>query len=164
MWRIASTKACPLQSGVMCIIRPRSFWTAFIRRKHDGSNGMCTELRDGRQLKRERKPRNVMALSRFLQKKNGLYGQQESITLNELGMPELSPSHAHRPTELFRKQMLRNVLCTCDRQASDFVFRYWRRSATVVHQACRRDFVPTVHIQWCLYCRSWNECPYLRSQ
>ena len=69
------------------------------------------ELRDGRQLKRERKPRNVMALSRFLQKKNGLYGQQESITLHELGMPELSPSHAHRPTWSFPELHVSDSFC-----------------------------------------------------
>ena len=53
-------------------------------------------LRDGRLLKRERKVKNVMALSRFLQKKNGLYGQQDKLTLQELGLSELAPTHSHR--------------------------------------------------------------------
>ena len=61
------------------------------------------EPRDGRVLKRERKIKNVMALSRLLQRKTGLYGQQENLTLHELGVSELAPAHAHRQDACARR-------------------------------------------------------------
>ena len=103
----------------MFITRPRRILTDWMfhmsSNRLDVQHGVFSKLRDGRQLKRERKPRNVMALSRFLQKKNGLYGQQDSITLNDLGMPELSPSHCHRPTSLLTESHLKTyVQCTVE--------------------------------------------------
>ena len=85
--------------GDVCHPAKKSLGTAsfkcFCERVNTLTNGRRS-LRDGRLLKRERKVKNVMALSRFLQKKNGLYGQQDKLTLQELGLSELAPTHSHR--------------------------------------------------------------------
>ena len=52
--------------------------------------------RDGRRLRKERKPRNYMAIDRFLAKTSGLFGKTDDRSLRQLGLAELCPSHPHR--------------------------------------------------------------------
>ena len=100
----------------MTVIPQKSDMARFTCMKADDMMQLCVLLfffgpcRDGRQLRRERKPKNLLALNRFLQKKSGLYGQQDSGTLEELGLPELAPSHCHRRG---------NALCLRKRNTED---------------------------------------------
>ena len=55
------------------------------------------KLRDGRRLQRERKPKHVLALQRFLAKSSGFVsGKAENATLDSLGLALASPTHPHR--------------------------------------------------------------------
>ena len=56
-----------------------------------------TEPRDGRTLRKERKPRHVLALQRFINKGSGFLGRSNDQSLQELGLESLCPTHYHRP-------------------------------------------------------------------
>ena len=129
------------ERGDVCHPAKKSLVMLYVER-HDSKAAVplrkSCDLRDGRLLKRERKCKNIMALNRFLQKKHGLYGQQDNLTLQELGVPELAPAHSHRPPDqsctITNTCHFCSTPCSMNRQACDFIYRYWRRSATVVHE------------------------------
>ena len=53
--------------------------------------------RDGRQLREDAKPREMLALDRFASKGGGLMGYDS--TLDDLGLHDLAPPNACRPTQ-----------------------------------------------------------------
>ena len=54
------------------------------------------QLRDGRQLKKEGKAKNIMCMNRFLQKGTGLLGRSMDNSLENLGLGSICPSHHQR--------------------------------------------------------------------
>ena len=59
-------------------------------------NVCSLNLRDGRTIRKERKPKHVLALQRFLAKSTGFVGRAMDSSLESLGLADLCPSHHHR--------------------------------------------------------------------
>ena len=96
-------------------------------------------------LRKERKPRHVMALERFIAKRSGFLGKSADASLNDLGLADVCPSHYHRPgPNLDLKEFSGQVMwrggqyLQCTRLSCDFCFRYYRRSCTVLHEALEK--------------------------
>ena len=47
-------------------------------------------------MKREPKPKHVMSLQRFMQRPTSLMGAQMDVSLAQLGLQDILPSHAYR--------------------------------------------------------------------
>ena len=57
---------------------------------------LVLQLRDGRQLKKEGRAKNIMCMNRFLQKGTGLLGRSMDNSLENLGLGSICPSHHQR--------------------------------------------------------------------
>ena len=125
---------------------------------------MLYSPRDGRVLRKERKPRHVMALQRFISRKTGFMGKSNDSTLADLGLQALSPSHYHRPFQiaLSLREICLTRFCdvlpcsTCNRLSCDYVYCYLRRAPRRYTRTwfacdCRKHFTEVLHVldlQW----------------
>ena len=91
--------------------------------------------RDGRALRGDVKPKNVLSLNRWLSRSAGFQGKHQDLTLAELGMQDMILSHHHRPGTSIYWPRFPSHAC-CFRVASDFVYRFIRKASAEFHEAC----------------------------
>ena len=110
------------------------------------------KFRSGRCLRNNAKPKHVVSMERFLCRSAGTFGTSHDETLQSLGLADVIPSHHHR--HLSQVVLSELLLCPCQdifiknnvfsvgrlnfehpRLASDFLYRYWQKSATELHKA-----------------------------
>ena len=73
--------------------------------------------RDGRQLRKEGKAKNIMCMTRFLQKGTGLLGKSMDKSLESLGLGMICPSHHQRLLGPSSIQMLQKLYVQMDMAA-----------------------------------------------
>ena len=68
--------------------------------------GRLRDLRDGRSLRKQAKPKNQWALQRFMSRATG-FGKIADLNLSEMGLRDAAPTHFNRP----RGGVLLNCFC-----------------------------------------------------
>ena len=101
------------------------------------------QLRDGRALRQDCKPKVVLSINRWLSKTAGFQGRTQDASLRELGLEDVVPSHCHRPpcpwyfSEVPVGMLPARHECPASdsRLASDYAFRFIRKGALAIHEA-----------------------------
>ena len=65
---------------------------------HDPGLAIVLVCRDGRMLRADAKPREILAIDRFVSNGGGFMGRDS--TLDDLGLHDLAPSNCCRPASL----------------------------------------------------------------
>ena len=92
-------------------------------------------LRDGRKLRNECKPKNILAIDRFLSRGGGFFCHGADSTLEDVGLRSLVPTQYTRTA--IKKNMTTELTCQpCvrSRKTSDFIYRYMVKSHGMVSQ------------------------------
>ena len=106
----------------------------------------CFELnkeslaRDGRKLRLECKPRNELAIDRFLARGGGFCCSSADATLKEVGLQDLCPANYSRTDQGRMKAEAHSISVAAihnsyARTTADFVMRYLRKTETTMSEA-----------------------------
>ena len=82
---------------------------AYVRKPVQEASSVNLQLRDGRQLRLQAKPKAILAMERFLARGSGFLAKEPDACLKSLGLESICPTHH------FRHDFLLYVLCWQER-------------------------------------------------
>ena len=98
---------------------------------------LLAQLRDGRSLRLDAKPKTQLAIERFLSRGGGFFGTSPDQSLHDLGLENIVPSHGTRPGTLLAQDWFLVLDNLSARKTSDFVFRYMcKLNRAVTQESC----------------------------